>query len=178
MADKVSSTFDIKTHLKYFLTLKGVFRIINTCYFFFYLLLASILGGTLGIYLTLGGHQSALGFASFVSFCICFGQVVMSIVDILNLSLLQPYAFFILLGETIGHGIAFCLLFTTTVALTAYGSTVSSVDCGSSCQNVAGIDGAGAFFGFVALILLGVTVGVYIYLLITRTGTKTTSDPV
>ena len=175
--DKVSSTFDIKTYLKYFLTLKGVFRIINACYFFFYLLLASIFGGTLSIYTNIGLHQSALGFASFVCFCVCLGQVVMSVVDILNLSLLQPYTFFILLGETIGHGVAFGLLFITTISLTAYAASFTG--CGSSsCQHVIGIEGAGAFFGYIALVLLGVTVGVYIYLLITRSGTKRSSDPV
>ena len=101
----------------------------------------------------------------------------MSIVDILNLSFLQPYAFFILLGETIGHGVAFGLLFIPTIALIAYAATF--VGCGvQSCQHVVGIEGAGAFFGIIALVLLGVTVGVYIYLLVTRTGTKQTSDPV
>ena len=176
MADKVSSTFDIKTHLKYFLTLKGVFRIINACYFLVYLLLASIFSGTLSIYPTIALHQSALGLASFVCFCVCVGQVVMSVVDILNLSLLQPYAFFILLGETIGHGVAFGLLFITTIALTAYAASVTA--CGSGCQHIVGIEGAGALFGYIALVLLGVTVGVYIYLLITRSGTKRSSDPV
>ena len=171
------STFDIKTHLKYFLTLKGVFRIINACYFFFYLLLASIFSGTISIYTDLGTHQSALGFAAFVCFCVGVGQVVMSVIDILNLSFLQPYAFFILLGETIGHGVAFGLLFIPTIALIAYAATFAGCG-GQSCQHVVGIEGAGAFFGIIALALLGTTVGVYIYLLVTRTGTKQTSDPV
>ena len=171
------SIFDIKTHLKYFLTLKGIFRIINACYFFFYLLLASIFSGTLSIYTDLGTHQSALGFAAFVCFCVGVGQVVMSVIDILNLSFLQPYAFFILLGETICHGVAFGLLFITTIALTAYAATFLGRTMPIH-QHVVGIDGSGAFFGYVALLLLGVTVGVYIYLLITRTGTKRTSDPV
>ncbi|KAI6656991.1 hypothetical protein LOD99_16292 [Oopsacas minuta] len=172
------SKFELRTYLKYFLTLKGIFRAIDFCYFGFYFVIASILSGALSPYgASTSLHQSSLGFSAFVAFWVAVGEVVMSLVDILNLSFLQPYAFIILLSETIGHGVAGILLFTTLIATIAYAATTGS--CGTAaCQAVIGINGAGAFFGFIGVILLGVTVGVYIYLLISGRGTKKSADPV
>ena len=99
----------------------------------------------------------------------------MSIVDMLNLSFLKPYTFFILLGDTIAHGVAALLLFITAISLAAYAASFGSC---SNCGNIAGIEGTAAFFGFVGTIILCVTIGVFIYLLITRSGTKSTADPV
>ena len=102
----------------------------------------------------------------------------MSVYDILDLSFFRPYSFFVLLGETIGHGVAAVLLFISTISLTVYAATFGTCINDATCMNIVGIEGSGAFFGFVGLIILGATIGVFIFLLLTRSGTKSTSDPV
>ena len=178
MTESKGGTFDIMSYLKYFITIKGLFRTITACYFAFFFLLSAILSGTLGIYsINVSLHQSAIGFISFLAFWIPIGEFVMGVVDVLDLSILKPYTFYILLGETIGHGVAAVLLFIPTISLSAYAGTVAA--CTSAeCRNIVGIEGSAAFFGFVGIIVLCVTTGVFIFLLITRSGTKSSADPV
>ncbi|KAI6656989.1 hypothetical protein LOD99_16290 [Oopsacas minuta] len=99
----------------------------------------------------------------------------MTVVDILNLSFLKPYAIIILVVETIGHGVAGMLLFITAIATTAYATLIETCD---GCAALTGVDAAAAFFAYVAVILLGITSGVYIYLTISRAVREKSADPV
>ena len=177
MTESKGGTFDIMSYLKYFITIKGLFRTITACYFALFFLLSAILSGALGIYVSqsISLHQSAIGFISFLAFWIPIGEFVMGVVDVLDLSILKPYTFYILLGEIIGHGVAAVLLFIPTISLSAYAGTVTGC---TECGNIVGIEGTAAFFGFVGIIVLCVTTGVFIFLLITRSGTKSSADPV
>ena len=164
MADKAG----LLEKLTYFLTLRGIFRAINGCYFLFLFILVAILSGVaVGFGLTSG----AMGFIAFLSFWIVIWEIILSILDILNLDFMKPYAFWSNLIELIFYSVEAALLFIACVSLIAYAAT-----SGDNLNR--GTSAAGAFFGFIGLIILGTTVGVWIFILLSSRGTKKSADPV